>query len=163
MEQQVQRGKKWLEEMLALMGVPAKVNPAVTDNNGTQENWLVIEEDTLTSQQIGVLTGAQGETLDAIQYLANTLLNIGVSAQEQGALTIELNGYRIRRQAELMSQIEQVVQQVRETGQEYEMKSLSSAERRQVHHLLEAVEDLETQSRGQEPHRMLVVRLRSSD
>jgi spoIIIJ-associated protein len=55
---------------------------------------------------------------------------------------------------------ENAAQQVRMTGKEYEMKSLSSAERRQVHTLLKDCPDLETYSRGKEPDRRLVVRLR---
>ena len=56
--------------------------------------------------------------------------------------------------------MEQVAQQVRQTGEEVEMKSLSSAERRQIHTFLKDAEDLETESRGQEPDRRLVVRRR---
>ncbi|MGF1674876.1 MAG: R3H domain-containing nucleic acid-binding protein, partial [Rivularia sp. (in: cyanobacteria)] len=50
------------------------------------------------------------------------------------------------------------IDQVRNTGREVEVKSLSSAERRQVHTLLKEFEDLESFSQGKEPHRHLVVR-----
>ncbi len=54
--------------------------------------------------------------------------------------------------------IDEVIDRVRTTGREVEVKSLSSAERRQVHTLLKGFEDLESFSQGKEPHRHLVVR-----
>lgn len=159
--EQVQRGKQWLEELLQLMATPAEVNIQVSGEENSEENWLIIDESNLTPEQVETLIGAHGANLDAMQYLANTLLNIGVDRDQQRPLTIELDGYRVRRQAELMAQVEQVAQQVRDTGEEQEIDSLSSAERRQVHNLLKDEQDLETESRGQEPNRRLVVKLRS--
>jgi spoIIIJ-associated protein len=161
-EQQTQRGKQWLETLLQLMGFPTRVKigegePYEADPNAC---WLIIDETKLTPEQLEILLGQKGEALDAIQYLANTLLNLGLEPEEQRAFTVELNGYRLKRQAELLALAKEVAQQVRLTGQEVEMKSLSSAERRQIHTFLKDAEDLETESRGQEPDRRLVVRLR---
>jgi spoIIIJ-associated protein len=163
MERQIQRAKQWLEELLRLIGLPAKVKMAYLEGEEEdewREIWLIIDETDYTIEQIKLLIGEKGENIDAIQYLANTLLNIGVLSEEQTSFTIELNGYRVRRRAELQSLAEKVAQQVRQTGKEVEMKSLSSAERRQVHTFLKKSEDLETESKGQEPDRRLVVRLR---
>jgi spoIIIJ-associated protein len=65
----------------------------------------------------------------------------------------------LRRYEELKQIADQAVQQVRETGNEMELKSLSSAERRQVHTILKQYPDMATYSRGQEPDRRLVIRL----
>ncbi len=158
----MQRGQQWLEELLRLSRLPASVE--VTDEQALQDDkpsyWLTIDQTKLTPQQIQSLIGPEGTALDAIQYLANSVLNLGQGEEEQAAYTIELDGYRLRRQAELQALAAYAAQQVRETGQEFEMKSLSSAERRQVHTFLKECEDLETQSRGQEPDRRLVVRRR---
>ena len=145
-EQQIQRGQQWLEQLLELIGIPAKVRienaPAnfsdVTKASRTdsQPCWLTIDETTLTSSETEIVIGENGENIDAIQYLANTLLNIGVTSEEQRAFTVELNGYRVQRQIELLGYAEKVAQKVRETGQEVEMKSLSSSERRQIHTFL---------------------------
>jgi spoIIIJ-associated protein len=72
-----------------------------------------------------------------------------------------LNGYRIKRFAEIRALAEAAAEQVRSSGQEVQIKSLSSAERRQVHTLFKEFSDLETFSRGKEPFRQLVVRLAS--
>ncbi len=162
MNQQVERGKKWLETLVRLMGLATDVK---TDETlGVQEEanacWLMIDEARLTNEQIDLLIGNRGEGIDAIQYLANTLVNLGIELEEQRAFTVELAGYRQKRQEELKVWAQQVADRVRQTGQEVEMRSLSSAERRQIHTFLQDVEDLATESRGQEPDRRLVVRLR---
>lgn len=169
---QGERGKAWLEELLRLMGVvstvtadqPVTADLAVASPEDSEEEhdadscWLTIEHTTLQSEQVQCLIGTDGAVLDAMQYLANTTLNLGQERSQQRAYTLELDGYRARRQAELMAMAEQAAAQVRDTGQEVELKSLSSAERRQVHTLLQTSGDLETFSRGREPDRRLVIR-----
>jgi spoIIIJ-associated protein len=158
----IQRGQQWLEELLRLSGLPAGVRVTTSDESHEDKPsyWLTIDETKLTSEQIQNLIGLDGTVIDAIQYLANSILNLGQDEEQQAAYTIELDGYRLRRQAELKEMADYAAQRVRETGEEFEMKSLSSAERRQVHTFLKECEDLETQSRGQEPDRRLVVRRR---
>jgi spoIIIJ-associated protein len=163
-DQQVQRGKQWLEELLTLMGIPAEVNTGEIEieelRNDPTCSWLFINDSNLTPEQIKILIGDRGEHIDAIQYLANTLLNVNVEDNLQGSFNIEINGYRSSRYKELYEIAQNVSQQVRDTGEEVALKSLSSAERRQIHTFLQEVEDLETESRGQEPDRRLVVKLR---
>lgn len=161
MEQQIEKGREWLENLLKLMGIATqvKVEQQVEDDTSLSL-WLVIDDSSLTSDQVRTLIGYRGESIDAIQYLANTLINLGLTPELQTGFTVELGGYRLQRQTELKAWVQQVADQVRQTGQEVEMKSLSSAERRQIHTFLKDVEDLATESRGQEPDRRLVVKLR---
>lgn len=158
-EQKIQDGKQWLEEVLRLSSLPAAVEADAVKTELEQSCWLVIDHTNLSLAQTQALIGEGGSGLDAIQYLANTILNIGQADDMQTAYTIELAGYRAQRQMELQQMAEAAAQQVRETGEEYEMAALSSAERRQVHTYLKAFEDVETYSRGREPDRRLVVRL----
>jgi spoIIIJ-associated protein len=158
-----QRGQQWLQQLLDLAGVPTQVRTQPSPSSWEESCWLVIDDSTLTLQQIQQLTGPQGAVLDSIQYLANTTLNLGVSAAEQGAYTVDLAGYRERRYAELQAIAQTAAEQARETHGEIELKSLSAAERRQVHTILKEHPDLETYSRGQEPDRRLVVRLQQEE
>jgi spoIIIJ-associated protein len=162
MDQQIQRAKEWLETLLELIGLPASVIVKEGDIDLIDANacWLVINEKNLTPQQIEILIGYKGEKIDAIQYLLNASLNLGLEPEKQRAFTVELANYRSQRQGELLAWVKEVAEQVRRTGQEMEMKSLSSVERRQIHTFLQNVDDLETESRGQDPDRRLVVRLR---
>jgi spoIIIJ-associated protein len=109
---------------------------------------------------VELLLANKGEGLDAIQSLANTILNIGVEAAEHQFYIVEINGYRQQRQAELFDWVNQAATQVRQTGQEIELKALSSAERRQIHAFFQEENDLTTESRGVEPDRRLVIRLK---
>jgi spoIIIJ-associated protein len=152
-----EQGQQWLEQLLNL----AKIPTTVIAHQQEDCYWLVIDESNLTPEQISVLVGPDGIVIDAIQYLLNTILNIGQDSDQQVSYTVEIAGYRQRRQEELLLMAEYAAKQVRLTGIEYELISLSSAERRQVHTMLKDCEDLETYSRGQEPDRRLVVKIRN--
>lgn len=154
-----QRGQEWLRELLSLSGIAAQVRAGSSPAYWEDSCWLVIDDTSLTPEQIAQITGSDGSVLDAIQYLANTTLNLGLSPEEQGAFTVDLAGYRERRYQELKTIAENAAAAARETGKEVELKSLSAAERRQVHTILKEHNDLETYSRGQEPDRRLVVRI----
>ncbi|WP_375473161.1 protein jag [uncultured Nostoc sp.] len=161
----MQRGQQWLKTLLELTGIPAEIQGHLEtaqsqDGDSLEEPdnyWLTIDQTNLTSEQIQLLIGADGSVLDAIQYLANSVLNLSQPPEEQASYTIELNGYRVKREAEIRALAEAAADEVRFSGREVEIKSLSSAERRQVHTFLKEFGDLETFSRGKEPHRHLVV------
>ncbi|NEP88473.1 MAG: RNA-binding protein [Okeania sp. SIO2C2] len=156
-EQGLDQGKQWLEKLLILAEIPAKVI-------GQQQEdgyWLIIDETNLTQEQISILLGFDGKVIDAIQYLVNTILNIANDSEQHLSYTVEIAGYRVRRQEELLLIAEYAAKKVRLTGEEHELTSLSSAERRQIHTMLQDCEDLETYSHGQEPDRRLVVKIRS--
>lgn len=161
---QIEIAKEWLEELLKLGEIPATVTPKQQEDS----YWLTIDESNLTAEQISILIGKDGLVIDAIQYLANTILNISKEKEqeqeqeleEQAAYTIEINDYRYRRIQELQLMADYAANQVRLTKLEYEIPSLSSAERRQIHTILKEHEDLETYSRGQEPDRRLVVKIK---
>jgi spoIIIJ-associated protein len=159
------RGQGWLKTFLQKAGLSVEVGGeleknALADSKSLDGEgyWLTINEQNLTPEQVKILIGADGSVLDAIQYLANSILNINQLPEKQASYSVELNGYRIQRQQQIQTLAESAAEQVRNTGQEVEIKSLSSAERRQVHTFLESLSDLETFSRGKEPHRHLVVR-----
>lgn len=162
MEQEKQVGKEWLENLLTLMGFPTNVKVEYRENEleKTTECWLIIDETQLPLEKTSMLLGEKGEGIDAIQYLANTLINLTVDSVEQQGFTVELNGYRLERLQQLKTLTEDIAQKVRQTGQEIEMSDLSSAERRQIHSFFKNVADIATESRGQEPNRRLIVKPR---
>ncbi len=164
-DSRMQRGQQWLTTLMQLTGVSVDVQgeletTALQDSESREPEslWLTIDETDLTPEQIQIFIGSDGSVLDAIQYLANSILNLNQSQEEQASYTVELNGYRVKRQAEIREMAEAAAKLVHSSGQEVEIKSLSSAERRQVHTFLKEFSDLETFSRGKEPHRHLVVR-----
>ena len=157
-EQQDQGGIQWLSQLLEHQGVKASVTGEhIDDDLGDSSFWLTIEDSSLTQAQVDGLLGERGRVLDAIQYLANTVLNIGQEPSQQQSYTIELQGYRQQRRAELKAIAAEAAERALVSG-EHEVADLSSAERRQVHTFLKAYGGLETFSRGREPDRRLVVR-----
>ncbi len=163
--------RKWLEQVLECMGFTTTVKVVGEDLEINTKSLSDFQRSLLLGQVVVEPTSADsqdvdaGITLDALQYLANTLLNLHQSPDHQRSYTIELDGYRQRRYQQLRQMAQSAVEQVRSTGQDYEFTALSAAERRQVHTLLSDPEfaDLETFSHGREPHRRLVVRLAQSD
>lgn len=157
-----QRGQQWLETLLQLAGVGALVEATQEDSASRSEDepvknyWLTIDETNLSAEQIENLIGDRGAVLDGIQYLANATLNL--NQDQQAFYTIELNGYRAKRLTELQAIAQEAAEKVLSSGEEVEIKSLSSAERRQIHTILQDYQELETFSKGKEPHRHLVVR-----
>lgn len=158
MEKQLNSGKEWLQQLLDLMGLTAAVKTEGFETVSADSNWLNIDHSNFTPEQKQQLIGSKGESIDAIQYLANTILNLDQDQEQQNSFVIELDGYRVQRNQELATLTEEAIAQVKSTGQEVEIPGLSSAERKQIHSLLEDIEGLSSESRGQEPERKLVVR-----
>ena len=137
--------------------VPSKKVKATQPTSRKTNNGIV--DETKVVKAYSELMSLKGTALDAIQYLANSALNLNQPGENQASYTIELNGYRVGRQAEIRHVATSAANEVRTSGREVEIQSLSSAERRQVHTYLRNYTDLETFSRGKEPNRNLVVRL----
>lgn len=154
-----QEEQQWLEQLLALMGFSTQVTVKAPEAGG-ESDWLVIDATPLTPDQVETLIGEKGKTLDAIQYLANTQLNLRLPESEQRPVTIEIEDYRRQRLVTLQALADEIVQQVRQTGESATTQPLSAAERKQVHHFLSTLDDVVTESEGKEPERHVVVRLR---
>lgn len=163
MHEQFNRAQQWLEHLLMHSGFPSTVTVDTARLDSEGSCWLVIDESNFSSAQLDLMVGEKGLALDAIQYLANTILNLGQPHAEQQAYTVEIGHYRAERQAELHALAQRIAEQVRETQVPQEMEGLSSAERRQIHTFLQTFDDLETESIGREPDRRLVVRCRSGE
>lgn len=164
MESQVQQGKQWLEELLKLIGLPTSVSTEGFEKIATDSDsvWLNIDTEQLTAEEKQQLIGERGENIDAMQYLANTLINLSLDSESQSSFTIELDGYRFERHRELVAIAEETAARVRETGEPVAIPGLSAAERKQIHSWLHDADDLTTESRGQEPDRRLIVQLNRS-
>ena len=162
MENQLNRGKDWLESLLSLMGtsLPVDIDGFETVADDPDSCWLNIDTTDLSQEQVDSLIGEKGKNIDAVQYLANTILNLFQEDSAQSSYTVEINGYRVSRYQELREIFDTAADRVKETGEEVELNGLSSAERKQVHAFFQNSAELVTESRGQEPNRTLVVKLR---
>ncbi len=160
----------WLQELLRLMGYATSVDIRLAEASPEQVTansknyWLEISAGGLQDHQIQRLIGQDGVVIDSLQYLASILLNRHLQTdntdqENRNFYTVELAGHRSQRLADLQALANNAVQQVRETQTEFEIKQLSSADRRHIHQLLEDFPDIETHSQGREPNRHLIVKL----
>lgn len=110
----------------------------------------------LTGPDVGLLIGRHGQTLDAIQYLANV---IGWREHGDGhkQVVVDAAGYRERRQATLESLARRSAAQARSSGRPVELGPMAAAERRVVHLCLRDMPGVSTRSEGEEPYRHVVV------
>ena len=115
----------------------------------------------VAGDDLGLLIGRHGQTLDAIQYLANVIAWRS-HGDDRKDVVVDAAGYRERRRATLESLAERTADRVRATGEPAELEPMTSVERRIVHLCLKNTAGVGTRSEGEEPYRYVVVEPRSS-
>ncbi len=104
---------------------------------------------------LGLLIGKHGQTIDAIQYLANAVARRG-GADGAKDVVVDAAGYRDRRRATLETMAVRAAQRALEDGRA-ELEPMTSIERKIVHLRLKEFPGVETASEGAEPNRFVVV------
>jgi spoIIIJ-associated protein len=123
---------------------------------------LEIDEDdeTLTAafsgRDLGLLIGKHGQTIDAIQYLANAIVYRG-QMEDRKAIVVDAAGYRERRKASLDALAVRSAERVTSTGQRVELEPMTAVERKVVHVRLKDYPGVATSSEGTEPNRFVVI------
>jgi spoIIIJ-associated protein len=136
-----------LDRTVAASGVDATVSIAEVDGE------LVA---TLIGDDLGVLIGRHGQTIDALQYLANAISH-RTQGDDRLRVVVDAAGYRARRAATLESTARAAAEQATGTGHPVELEPMTAVERRIVHELLKDDPEVETSSEGTEPNRFVVV------
>ena len=140
--------------MLDKMGLDAQV-----------ECGHVVAADTIPliieGEDVGILIGKHGATLQSFQYLMNLTLNNGGEATLRVA--VDAGNYRARRQESLEAVARGAAQRARREGRPIKLEPMPSNERRIVHDILQTEPGVSTQSEGREPHRCVVVAPGQSD
>ena len=105
--------------------------------------------------ELGLLIGHHGQTIDAIQHLAYRIAFHGDKDRKQ--VVVDAAGYRERRAVALRASADQAAEAAVRDGRPIELEPMSALERKLVHEHLKDRRDVETYSEGQEPSRRLVV------
>jgi spoIIIJ-associated protein len=120
---------------------------------------VVEDEDGLTVSctggDLGGLIGRHGQTIDAVQYVVNAIVNRG--GGERVDVTIDAAGYRERRRAILEQLAVRSAQRALDSGRPVELEPMTAVERKVVHQRLQELGGVETSSEGTEPNRYVVV------
>jgi spoIIIJ-associated protein len=110
---------------------------------------------TVNGEDLGLLIGRHGATIDAVQHLA---LRAAMRAGEDSRrVVVDAAGYRERREAVLRRAADRAVADALRYGRAVELEPMSAAERKIVHQYLAERSEVETHSEGTEPDRRLVV------
>jgi spoIIIJ-associated protein len=105
--------------------------------------------------ELGILIGRRGQTLDALQLLCYRAASLGISDRKR--VTLDAAGYRERRRALLEEEAEIAADRANRNGEAVKLEPMSASERRMVHEVLKERADVETYSEGDEPERRIVV------
>jgi len=144
-----------LREVVERIAAEIGVRCSIEIEEGDEEIRVLCEGDDL-----GLLIGRHGQTIDAIQYLANAILFRG-RYDERKPVIVDAAGYRDRRQATLDALALRMAEQASATGQRVELEPMTAVERKIVHEKLKDDPEVETASEGTEPNRFVVIYPRS--
>lgn len=139
--------RELLERIAAGIGVRCRVEVAEDDEAVTAS---------LSGDDLGLLIGRHGQTIDAIQYVANALAYRACGDDRKGVV-IDAAGYRERRRVTLESLAVSSAERARASGEPVELEPMTSIERRIVHLRLQEFPGVSTRSEGDEPYRHVVV------
>ncbi len=109
----------------------------------------------LEGKDVGLLIGRRGQTIDAIQHLAQRIVFHG--GESRTRVMVDADGYRERRAQTLREDAENAAEEALRSGGAVELDPMPAAERRVVHEHLRDRGDVRTHSEGEEPERYLVV------
>lgn len=142
---QAEHARALVDELLRKMGVTAQVTVRATDGP--------VQLD-VSGRDLGLLIGWRGETLRALQTVANML-----ASQELGErrVIVDVERYRMRREHTVKEIAYRAARQVKMTGDPITLDAMQPFERRAIHLALESDADVTTGSVGEEPNRRVVV------
>lgn len=138
--------KRFIREVSTAMGLDVAVSSVLTDKT------LTID---LKGQNIGVLIGKHGQTLDSLQYLTNLVVN--KNKENYVNVQIDTENYRAKRKETLEVLARNIAKKVRQTKRSVRLEPMSPAERRVIHAALQGERQVSTFSEGIEPFRNVVV------
>lgn len=142
-----EKAKAFLVELLGAMGIEATVNAAFSEEG--------ILEITMEGENMGVIIGKRGATLDSIQYLCTLVINKGRA--DHVRIKLDTEGYRGRRQETLETLALNLAKKVKRTGHRVVLEPMNPYERRIIHSILQADRAVETHSDGEEPYRKVII------
>lgn len=139
-------GKEFLLGMFGKMGLSVQIEKLTTKDKITFQ---------VHGEDLGILIGKHGHTLDAIQYLTNLVANKEVHRRCQ--IVVDVENYRSRREETLIQLAHRLGAKVRRTRQKIALEPMNAFERKIIHVALQNEKHIKTDSEGQEPYRHIVI------
>jgi len=136
----------FIKEMGVAMGILINVSTSLS------EKQLDV---TLTGENMGILIGKRGQTLDAIQYLVSLAVNKGTAPYLN--VVIDSENYRKRRREILKQLAQNLAKKVKATKRPVTLEPMNTFERRIIHSALQNDRQVSTYSEGTDPFRNIVI------
>ncbi|HET9671988.1 MAG TPA: R3H domain-containing nucleic acid-binding protein [Actinomycetota bacterium] len=140
----------FVEDLLEHMGIDAIAEPS------SHAGHVYVDIVDGPEDDMALLIGRHGQTLDAIQELARTA--IGRRLDERIRVLVDVQDYRKRHDDRLMEQAREVAERVAESGSEERLEPMNAYERKLVHDVVAEMDGVESVSEGVDPDRYVVVR-----
>ena len=146
----IQAVEDFLKNTLTAMNMEVEIKSEI-DSDGA----LRVE---MSGEHMGILIGKRGQTLDALQYLANRVAN----KHQDGYVRVKLDteNYRARREETLRHLAKNIAHKVKRTRRPVALEPMNPYERRIIHSSLQSDPYVTTHSEGEEPYRKVVVTLK---
>ena len=141
-----ENAKQFIADVLGAMGLEVKVEARLEDD------VIYIE---LEGEDMGIVIGKRGDTLDSLQYLTSLVVNRG--SDNYIKVTIDTENYREKRKEALIALSNRLAAKVAKNGRKFALEPMNPYERRIIHSNLQDNEDVTTFSVGQEPYRKVVI------
>jgi len=143
----IKETEKFIKEVTKNMQVDVTIKTTVDDNHVTYE---------MGGENIAILIGKRGQTLNALQYLAHLAINR--QKEKYFTVTLDAEGYRDRRKETLESLARKMADKAKHLNKKVALEPMPAYERKIIHSALQEHDDISTYSNGQEPHRHIVIK-----
>lgn len=143
--------KDFLSKVFHAMNMEVEITVKVDENS----KMVDIE---LSGNEMGVLIGKRGQTLDSLQYLTNLAIN--KSSNGYYKVKVDTEDYRNRRKETLENLAKNISYKVKRTKRSVSLEPMNPFERRVIHSALQNDNYVSTHSEGEEPYRHVVVTLK---
>jgi spoIIIJ-associated protein len=153
LEEQGEVAAEFLEGLLSRMGLDAEVEPVF---EGGTLYVDVLGQGPDDEEDMGLLIGRHGQTLEALQELTRVV--VGQRTGMRARIVVDIEDYKRRQRSRLEARVREVAARVARSHQEEELEPMNPFERKLVHDAVAAVPGVQTASRGEEPERRVVIR-----
>ena len=145
------KAREFLKQVFEAMHLPVEIEISYDE----EEKEMSIN---LTGDDMGILIGKRGQTLDSLQYLVSMVLN----KESEGYLRVKLDteNYRARRKETLETLAKNIAYKVKRTKRSVSLEPMNPYERRIIHSALQNDKYVTTRSEGEEPFRDVVIFLK---
>jgi spoIIIJ-associated protein len=142
----IQECEEYLRNIIRDMGVEVEISKIVKGRE---------VEFTISGDDVGVLIGKRGNTLNSLQYLTKLVANR--NTKQYIGITLDAENYRSKRKSTLESLSYRLAKQVSNTKKRVVLEPMPSFERKIIHQSLSNHQGINTTSEGNEPHRHVVI------